>query len=87
MHKYSVCLNCWHFVEENLGWDDDASLAKWIHLDDGEKEHLHDAVPDMEMGEHELSWWRMNFPTLFLPYPDNKIGPNSRFFEKPYRRA
>ncbi len=64
---YQLCSECDHFVE----LQDDGSF---FHLDDGEKEHDHDAKPGIE---HTLEEWKILRPDLFQTYPDGKIGPNS----------
>lgn len=82
---YEMCGNefCYFFVEENHVGEsptDDGlvALVKYVHLDDGEQEHWHDAVPSGKL--HRLSWWKMAYPQLFTGYPDGKIGPNSIYF-------
>ena len=78
---YDLCAEpgCWHFVDENWPYtEQDEGIAPFIHLDDGEKEYDHDAVPS---GKPEtLRIWRLAFPELFWVYSDGKIGPNSGYF-------
>ena len=73
---YEMCGDefCYHFIEDNP----DDGFAAYIHLDDGDKEYDHDAIPSGQI--HKLSWWRMAWPQLFLTFPDGKIGPNSKHF-------
>ena len=84
---YEMCGNefCYHFIEENPSYSKDNPfsyggdlIAQFIHLDDGEKEYDHDAIPSGMI--HRFSWWKMAWPQLFTGYPDGKIGPNSRYF-------
>ena len=79
MDKYSKCLKCWHFVEDNPV----DGFAAYLHLDDGGPEYNHDAEPDHDLGSHPLPWWRSVFPVLFDGFPDGKIGPNSSYFVAP----
>ena len=80
-HEYEMCAQCWHFVEPN-----DAppappfTLASYVHLDDGEKEHDHDATPSGD--GRTLGAWRDAYPGLFVTYADGKIGPNSMHFDE-----
>jgi len=75
---YDLCLHCWHFVDENSAFGDYPGLARYVHLDDGEKEHDHDAEPTGE--PRTLEVWRLTNPSLFRTYADGKIGPNSSHF-------
>ena len=81
--RYTLCAQCDHFVEPNDSADPTVPLAyfpgaaAFIHLDDGEKEHDHDAVPGDET--HTLREWQARRPDLFRAHRDGKIGPNSAF--------
>jgi len=75
---YVLCKHCDHFVEENIRAGD-LSLAKYIHLEDGEQEFDHDAEP---LGEATLADWRRRRPDLFTTHPDGKIGPNSSYHSR-----
>lgn len=81
-HKSVICAKCAHFVEENYSYltekdpRERARLAKFVHLDDGEAEYDHDAVPGRSMS---LAAWQKARPELFKTYADGKIGPNSKF--------
>lgn len=77
-HSYTKCAYCDHFVEENI--PDEPGIAPYIHNDDGEKEHDHDAVPSTE--SHTLKEWNDIKPELFTLYHDGKIGPNSEYYGK-----
>ena len=82
-----MCAKCDHFVDDNIlvkgdfYFDDPAKpageegLARFIHLEDGEQEFDHDAVPGGELAT--LSKWKLGRPELFIEHPDGKIGPNS----------
>jgi hypothetical protein len=72
--EYTLCALCVHFVEPNDAGAD-LDLAAWIHLDDGEKEHDHDATPSTLVAT--LDEWKRVRPDLFVKYADGKIGPNS----------
>lgn len=78
--EYTKCAYCDFFVEVNPAKDDDEGIAEYIHLDDGEKEHDHDAVPSTET--HTLDGWDEINPQLFTMFSDGKIGPNSEFYGK-----
>jgi len=80
---YDLCKLCWHFVDYNDSYGDYPGLAEYIHLDDGEKEHDHDAQPTGE--PRPLDVWKVTNPSLFTTYADGKIGPNSSDF-KPRRK-
>ena len=84
MSKREKCILCWHFIEEN---DADPRLmipagyggvAPYIHLDDGEKEHDHDAAPSGDA--RTLAAWKTAHPELFRRFRDGKTGPNSPLF-------
>jgi hypothetical protein len=80
---YEKCRDCWHFIEPNDA-DPGFTLAEHVHLDNGEKEHDHDAAPSGDT--RQLNVWRTAHPELFTAYADGKIGPNSAHFapvEKP----
>lgn len=68
------CKKCDHFVERNHDADDNHSLCEFIHLDDGDKDHNHDAEPGQTKS---LDEWKTNRPDLFIKHIDGKIGPNS----------
>lgn len=80
---YTQCAKCDHFIEIN---DDDNDfpmlpVASYIHLDDGEKEHDHDAEPGSFSAT--LALWKHYRPDLFEADPTTgKIGPN-RFTKAP----
>lgn len=76
---YEICghIDCMHFIEENDVQGE--GIAPYLHLDDGEKEHDHDAIPSGII--HTLTEWSKIWPELFRKYPDGKIGPNSSQFE------
>ena len=84
---YDVCAqpDCWHFVEVNSAaqsWPAEAGpVAEYVHLDDGEKEHDHDAVPSGRPAALEV--WRARYAELFVEHSDGKIGPNSERFIAP----
>ena len=71
---YTLCTRCQHFVERNCDTTT-PGLAKFVHLDDGEQEYDHDAVPGVR---HTLRVWKKLRPDLFTKYRDGKVGPNSR---------
>jgi hypothetical protein len=79
--EYEKCADCWHFVDLNPAYRDAAGLAEYVHLDNGEKEHDHDARPGGVRGT--LAAWKAAHPQLFTRYPDGNIGPNSAHFEPP----
>lgn len=62
---YTMCQHCDHFVDEE---------DPVVHLDDGEKEHDHNAEPGKTRTMHE---WQQARPDLFIKHADGKIGPNS----------
>jgi len=76
---YTICAvpGCWHFIEENGTRDYGIQFAEYVHLDDGEKEHDHDALPGIA---RSLDVWKLTNPSLFVTYDDEKIGPNSAHF-------
>jgi hypothetical protein len=78
---YEMCAEpgCWHFVAPNDA-DDPPGItrAKYVHLDDGAKDHDHDARPTGY--PRTLAWWRAVRPELFTEYGDRKTGPNSALF-------
>ena len=74
---YIKCAFCDHFVEPNSDFEKGYSLAAYIHLDDGEKDHDHDADP--RGGAHTLEEWKALRPDFFKKHEDGKIGPNSQF--------
>lgn len=80
---YELCgqPKCPHFIVENDCYELDKTLAPYIHLDDGEKEHDHDAFPSFII--YTLEEWRVMWPELFETYSDGKIGPNSSQFKYP----
>lgn len=69
-YLYTICSRCDHFVE----FDEDAQV--YTHLDDGEKEYDHNAIPHTTL--HGNVWQAVR-PDLFFKYADGKIGPNSKF--------
>ena len=71
---YTMCQRCAHFVEPNDDYITTPGLAAYLHLDDGEKEHDHEAWPGAQA---TLIQWRRIRPDLFVTYSDGKIGPNS----------
>lgn len=81
---YTQCLHCDHFVEVNEDFverndkTDQLGLSEYYHLDDGEKEHEHDAVPGLTLTGEE---WQRIRPELFDMFEDRKIGPNSALFD------
>ena len=70
---YTLCQHCDHFVEPNDVTE--PGIAEYIHLDNGEKEHDHDARPSAIT--MTLDEWRQVRSDLFQVYPDGAIGPNS----------
>ena len=74
--KYTICSLCDHFVEYN--YVQGPGLAKYVHLDNGDKEHDHDAYPSLLT--YPLDWWKAARPNLFKTYPDNMVGPNSIYY-------
>ena len=75
---YTLCEQCDHFIEPNEIEDiADYGVAEYAHLDDGEKEHDHNA--SRSRWTNTLTGWRTSRTDLFLAHPDGKIGPNSRF--------
>jgi hypothetical protein len=99
---YELCRDCDHFIEANASLDEDIErydLAPFIHLDNGNKDHDHDAAPSgSELAGADLTetWtpgvamflsdWRAQRPDLFVGHADGQIGPNSRF-HRPLVRA
>lgn len=79
---YEMCGNpaCAHFIESNDAYVPGYGISEFNHLDDGEKEHDHDALPSGVV--KTLREWAEIWPALFATYPDGKIGPNSKFFGK-----
>lgn len=79
--EYEMCahLGCMHFVQPNDAFKPGYGIAEYIHLDDGEKEHNHEAIPSGVT--HSLEEWRALWPELFHRFPDGKVGPNSKHFE------
>lgn len=75
--SYEKCEKCWHFVTDNPSREWSGDVVEYIHLDDGEVEHDHDAVPG---ASRTLVWWKTFHPELFEVYPDKKTGPNSAYF-------
>jgi hypothetical protein len=75
--NYTICKICDHFVDENPCYEDDPTLFKFVHLEDGEQEFDHNAEP----GETRKNWQDLR-PDLFTKYPDGKIGPNSQFHSR-----
>lgn len=71
-----LCQHCDHFVEPNPDAETDASLAKFLHMDDGDQEYDHDAEPSTDTDR----------PDLLRLYPDGKIGPNSMFHSRRGKR-
>jgi hypothetical protein len=51
------------------------------HMDDGEKDFNHNAMPDLDSMRTGDEFAR-DFPTLFKEYKDGKIGPNSRYHKR-----
>jgi hypothetical protein len=75
MHE--LCRDCDHFIEDNGSSPEDVKrygLADYVHLDDGEKEHDHDAIPSgISM---PIGWWQLLRPDLFEADSAGVIGPN-----------
>jgi hypothetical protein len=79
MTIYEKCAHCWHFTEPNDTKPDEFFVyAAYVHLDDGGKEHDHDAEPSGDV--RTLDQWRHDHPELFTEYGDGAIGPNSGQF-------
>lgn len=79
---YEMCgnENCWHFIEDNsASFYPGMNIAEYVHLDDGEKEYDHDAIPSGDI--FTLDEWRNRHPFLFKEFPDDKVGPNSAHFQ------
>lgn len=79
---YEICARCDHFVEEN---DIEAIVfgaATYLHLDDGEKEHDHDALPSGDV--RTFGQWRADRPDLFAMtwrwFAEPAIGPNAQVY-------
>lgn len=66
--NYYKCVKCDHFVDGGT------------HLDDGEKDHTHQAIAGIP--GKTLRQWKKDRPDLFREHPDGKIGPNSRFHSR-----
>lgn len=78
---YEKCAHCWHFIEMNVVQADEYfDIAAFVHLDNGEKEHDHDAAPSGD--RRTLEEWKRDQPSLFHVYPDDRVGPNSVHFGK-----
>lgn len=76
---YVQCAKCAHFVDPNEPADiAQYDVAPYVHLDDGEKEHDHDAQPGPTA--MPLREWKRLHPELFQKGLDGKIGPNSAHF-------
>ncbi len=81
---YTLCQHCDHFVDPNDCLEDyppaeQANMAKFVHLEDGEQEFDHDAAP----GETKTgAEWKQCRPDLFKEHPDKAIGPNSFFHSR-----
>ncbi len=80
MQFYEKCAHCWHFIEPNDADDGTPGfrVAPYVHLDDGEKDHDHDAAPSGDI--RTLDQWKADHPELFAEYGDGKTGPNSSLF-------
>lgn len=77
--NYEKCAHCWHFIEPNDAEPvPEITLAAYLHLDDGGKEHDHDAAPSGDA--RTIVQWGQSCPELFHVYPDGAIGPNSAEF-------
>lgn len=76
---YEKCAHCWHFIDLN---DVDSNeyyiVSEYVHLDNGEKEHDHDAAPSGDI--RTLDEWKRDQPSLFYTFPDGQTGPNSVHF-------
>lgn len=64
---------------ERLSDGSTIEIARFIHSDDGEKEHDHDPEAGTTMS---VKQWKANRPDLFARYADGKIGPNSSHFKR-----
>jgi hypothetical protein len=96
-----LCRRCDHFIEDNAisreGVPEPlrSEIAEYVHLDNGNKEHDHDAMPTGATLAVEwfagvamfLSDWRAMRPDLFIGHADGQIGPNSRFHRPLFRQA
>jgi len=83
--SYEKCRLCWHFIERNDTDPEDFAgtgivVAEYVHLDNGEIEHDHDAEPSGD--RQTLAAWKQQHPELFRSYPDGQTGPNSVYFGK-----
>jgi hypothetical protein len=82
MTTYEKCKHCWHFIEPNdetqIPGFAVLKLAEYVHLDNGEKEHDHDAEPSGD--KRTLDEWKNAHPELFHMHKDGMIGPNSVHF-------
>lgn len=74
--KYTLCKHCDHFVDLEDGSLYGQEKDFWVHLDNGYKEHDHDAEPSSQ--SMVLSEWEEARPDLFVEHPDGNIGPNSK---------
>lgn len=75
MIEYTLCARCDHFVDANSSAGDDPTYARFVHLDDGEKDHDHDAEPSDQT--FSLDEWKAIRPDLFERDPaTGRIGPN-----------
>lgn len=74
---YTQCLHCDHFVDTNDCHRPGDDLAHFEHLEDGEQEFTHDALPGP--ASHSLADWQRLRPDLFTEHPDGAIGPNSSY--------
>jgi hypothetical protein len=81
--NYEKCAHCWHFVQPNYETQIPGyahlTLAEYVHLDNGEKEHDHDAAPSGDV--RTLGTWKRDQPALFHRYADGSTGPNSSLFQ------
>jgi hypothetical protein len=79
--EYTICKHCDHFVDQNYpdGQTVPEGVAKYIHLEDGEQEFDHDAEPGTV---RTLALWKLVRPDLFHEYPDEAIGPNSKYHSR-----
>ena len=71
---FTKCGRCDHFIEDNTITVNGHDVVGYVHLDDGDKEHTHDAGPGLT---HTLPEWKMLRPDLFEEHEDGKIGPSS----------
>lgn len=79
MTNYEKCRHCWHFIEANVVQADAYfDIAAYVHLDNGSKEHDHDAEPSGDI--RTLDEWKRDYPELFYQHKDGEIGPNSVHF-------